>query len=168
MKLDIKKLKDGDRIEFGKGTFAQCTNYESDVSGLKGTISLNIIPNKDAITVVLDEPHDDFKDWDNEIYFDLNEDCEHGTHYSYLEKARLLENKKKTLNLEDIVQACELEFWDELIKHMPLAESGDSDPMQSFRFQSAMEEAIKSWWHFNGSEHYNLKDGDEILVRRDD
>jgi len=98
MKLDIKKLKDGDRIEFGKGTFAQCTNYESDVSGLKGTINLNIIPNKDAITVVLDESHDDFKDWDNEIYFDLNEDCEHGTHYSYLEKARLLEKNTQKVD----------------------------------------------------------------------
>tara|TARA_R100001244_G_scaffold112069_1_gene82915 strand:- start:35 stop:541 length:507 start_codon:yes stop_codon:yes gene_type:complete len=168
MKLDIKKLKDGDRIQFGKGTFAQCTNYEVDVSGLKGTITEVTVNDDEVIVVRLDKHHDDFKYWDNEIYFDLNEDLQHGTHYSYLEKAKLLGNKKKTLNLDDIVQACELEFWDELIKHMPLAESGDSDPMQSFRFQSAMEEAIKSWWHFNGSEHYNLKDGDEILVRRDD
>mgnify|MGYP003645975471 FL=1 len=77
--------------------------------------------------------------------------------------------KKKTLNLNDIVSDSEFSFWETVArKHMPLAESGDSDPMQSFRFQSAMEEAIKSWWYCNGAEHYNLKDGDEILKMSDD
>jgi|TARA_R100001480_G_scaffold145100_1_gene143168 hypothetical protein len=76
--------------------------------------------------------------------------------------------KKETLNLNNIVHDCELEFWDELIKHMPLADSGDFDPWQAYLFQKAMEDAIKHWWHFNGSEHYNLKVGKEILVRRGD
>ena len=76
--------------------------------------------------------------------------------------------QKKTLNLNNIVHDCELEFWDELIKHMPLADSGDFDPWQAFKFQKAMEDAIKHWWHWNGSEHYNLKDGNEILKMSDE
>ena len=51
---------------------------------------------------------------------------------------------------------------------MPLADSGDFDPWQAFKFQKAMEDAIKHWWHWNGSEHYNLKDGKEILKMSDD
>jgi hypothetical protein len=80
-----------------------------------------------------------------------------------------MKNKKKTLNLNDIVSDSEFSFWETVArKHMPLAESGDFDPWESHKFQTAMEEAIKHWWHWNGSEHYNLKDGNEILVRRDD
>ena len=169
MKLDIKKLKDGDRIQFGKDTFAQCTNYEVDVSGLKGTITEVTINDDDVLVVRLDEENKDFKWWDNEIYFDLKEDCEHGTHYSYLEKARLLENKKETLNLKKISRDSRSKFWETVArKHMPLAESGDFDPWEHHKFDIAIEEAIKHWWHCNGSEHYNLKDGDEILVRRGD
>ena len=90
MALNVKNLKDGDRIQFGKDTFAQCTNYESDISGLKGTIIEVTINDDDVLVVRLDEENDDFKWWDNEIYFDLKEDCEHGTHYSYLEKAKII------------------------------------------------------------------------------
>ena len=169
MKLDIKKLKDGDRIQFGKGTFAQCTNYEVDVSGLKGTITEVTVNDDEVIVVRLDKHHDDFKYWDNEIYFDLNEDLQHGTHYSYLEKAKLLGNKKKTLNLKKISRDSRSKFWETVArKHMPLAESGDFDPWEHHKFDIAIEEAIKHWWHCNGSEHYNLNDGDEILVRRGD
>ena len=70
---------------------------------------------------------------------------------------------KPTLNLKDIVEDCELAIGEVLIKHMPLATSGDVDPMQAIVLEQALENAIRHWWRWNGSEHYNLKDGVDIL-----
>jgi hypothetical protein len=71
---------------------------------------------------------------------------------------------KPTLNLQDIVADCEFEFWDRVAtKHMPLVRSGDFDPMQAYALEQALENAIRHWWRWNGEEHYNLKDGVDIL-----
>jgi hypothetical protein len=71
---------------------------------------------------------------------------------------------KPTLNLKDIVADCEFEFWDRVAtKHMPLVRSGDFDPMQAYALEQALENAIRHWWRWNGEEHYNLKDGVDIL-----
>ena len=71
---------------------------------------------------------------------------------------------KPTLNLKDIVADCEFEFWDRVAtKHMPLSRSGDCDPMQAIVLEQALENAIRHWWRWNGEEHYNLKDGVDIL-----
>ena len=71
---------------------------------------------------------------------------------------------KPTLNLQDIVADCELAFWDSVAtKHMPLVRSGDFDPMQAYALEQALENAIRHWWRWNGEEHYNLKDGVDIL-----
>ena len=65
---------------------------------------------------------------------------------------------KPTLNLNDIVSDCELDFWDNVArKHMPLSRSGDCDPMQAFELERAIEDNIKHWWHYNGGEHYSMK-----------
>jgi len=70
---------------------------------------------------------------------------------------------KPTVDLAKIVEDCELAIGEVLIKHMPLVESGDVDPMQAFELERALEKAIKHWWRWNGSEYYNLKDGVDIL-----
>jgi hypothetical protein len=71
---------------------------------------------------------------------------------------------KPTLNLKDIVADCEFEFWDRVAtKHMPLSRSGDCDPMQAIVLEQALENAIRHWWRWNGSEHYNLKVDGEII-----
>ena len=65
---------------------------------------------------------------------------------------------KPTVDLQDIVADCEFEFWDRVAtKHMPLVRSGDFEPMQAYALEQALENAIKHWWSWNGSEHYNLK-----------
>ena len=71
---------------------------------------------------------------------------------------------KPTVDLKKIVADCEFEFWDRVAtKHMPLVRSGDFDPMQAFELERALENAIRHWWRWNGSEYYNLKDGVDIL-----
>jgi len=71
---------------------------------------------------------------------------------------------KPTLDLNDIVADCELDFWDNVARrHMPLSRSGDCDPMQAFELERALHKAIKHWWHWNGSEYYNLEDDGDIL-----
>jgi len=89
--IDIKKLKKGDRIQFGKDTFAVVTNYEENISDLKGTV--DIIDNEgECIWVKLDEPNRHFKDYNNSIQFALVEEGSSGSDISYLEKADLLHN----------------------------------------------------------------------------
>lgn len=64
---------------------------------------------------------------------------------------------KPTVDLAKIVEDCELAIGEVLIKHMPLVESGDVDPMQAFALERAIEDNIKHWWHWNGGEHYSMK-----------
>jgi hypothetical protein len=70
---------------------------------------------------------------------------------------------KPTLNIKDIVEDCELAIGEVLIKHMPLATSGDVEPMQAFVLEQALENAIRHWWRWNGSDHYNLKVDGELI-----
>ena len=53
--LDITKLKDNDRIKFSDETFGQITNYEIDISNLKGTV----IECEDMIAIKLDKHFSD-------------------------------------------------------------------------------------------------------------
>jgi len=88
--ININKLKKGDRIQFGKGSFAMVTNFEDDISDLKGTI--DIIDNEEkCIWVKLDKPNRHFEDYDNSVQFALVEEGS-GTHIKYLEKSDLLFN----------------------------------------------------------------------------
>jgi len=64
---------------------------------------------------------------------------------------------KPTVDLAKIVEDCELAIGEVLIKHMPIVESGDVDPMQAFALERAIEDNIKHWWHNNGGEHYSMK-----------
>ena len=71
---------------------------------------------------------------------------------------------KPKLSLRDITQDCELAIGEVFIEHMPLAESGDVDPLVSMRLEVALNNAIKNWWRFNASHHYDL---DEMQVYDD-
>ena len=66
----------------------------------------------------------------------------------------MTDTTKPTINLSDIVEDAQLAFWAEVVKHLPLAESGDLDPMSSLL---TSEKAIIDWWGWNASMHYNLK-----------
>jgi len=88
--IDINKLKEGDRVQFGKGSFAMVTNFEDNISDLKGTI--DIIDNKgNCIWVKLDKPNRHFEDYNNSIQFALVKEGS-GTHIEYLKKSDLLFN----------------------------------------------------------------------------
>tara|TARA_R110002167_G_scaffold129367_2_gene312279 strand:- start:331 stop:747 length:417 start_codon:yes stop_codon:yes gene_type:complete len=88
--IDINKLKKGDRVQFGKDTFAMVTNFEDDISNLKGAI--NSIDNKgECIWVKLDKPNRHFEDYNNCVQFSLVEEGS-GSHISYLKKSDLLFN----------------------------------------------------------------------------
>ena len=88
--IDINKLKEGDRVQFGKDTFAMVTNFEDDISNLKGAI--NSIDNKgECIWVKLDKPNRHFEDYNNCVQFSLVEEGS-GSHISYLKKSDLLFN----------------------------------------------------------------------------
>ena len=63
---------------------------------------------------------------------------------------------KQTVKLADIIEDAHEAFWAKVAEHMPLAESGDFDPMQSARWDDAMEAAVRHWWSWNASEHYDL------------
>jgi hypothetical protein len=64
---------------------------------------------------------------------------------------------KETIALADIVNDAQLDFWYKVAEYMPLAEGGDFDPMSSLDFDLAIEEAIKTWWGWNASTHYDLQ-----------
>jgi hypothetical protein len=86
--MNINKLEIGNKVQFAKDTYAMVTNYELDVSHLKGTITH--IDNE-CIHIRTDLDIKDFEDWDYEIYFDLTSDqsCG-GTSIDYLKKAKLI------------------------------------------------------------------------------
>jgi hypothetical protein len=71
---------------------------------------------------------------------------------------------KPRIELADIIEDAEFAFWAEVVKHLPVAQSGDFDPISSLRFDLAITEAIRTWWGWNASMHYDLQlpDG-EIL-----
>jgi hypothetical protein len=100
--VDMDKLKDGDRIKFGDNSFGQITNYEIDISNLKGTIKRDkyIKEDKDFIAVKLDKHFADLEEWDNELHFDISKETvknpyemRFGTSFEYLQKAKLIVEK---------------------------------------------------------------------------
>ena len=80
------------------------------------------------------------------------------------DKMEVITMDKPKLSLRDITQDCELAIGEVFIEHMPLAESGDVDPLVSMRLEVALNNAIKNWWRFNASHHYDL---DEMQVYDD-
>ena len=86
--MNINKLEIGNKVQFAKDTYAMVTNYELDVSHLKGTITH--IDNE-CIHIRTDLDIKDFEDWDYEIYFNLTSDENYGgTSIDYLKKAKLI------------------------------------------------------------------------------
>jgi hypothetical protein len=69
----------------------------------------------------------------------------------------MADTTKPTINLSDIVEDAQAAFWAAVVKHLPLAESGDLDPMSSYHLDEALEKAIATWWGWNASMHYNLQ-----------
>ena len=97
--LEVNNLKDKDRIQFSKNSFGQITNYEIDISNLKGTVKTDryIDDKGDFIAVKLDKHFSDLDEWDNELHFDISEntmanpyEMQFGTSVDYLKKANLI------------------------------------------------------------------------------
>ena len=65
--------------------------------------------------------------------------------------------RKPVIKLHDIREDAQLAFWAEVVKHLPLAENGDFDPMSSHHFDEASEEAIVTWWQWNACMHYDMQ-----------
>jgi len=94
--IDITKLKMGDRVQFSPKSYGQITNYEIDISNLKGTV----IECEDMLSIKLDKHFSDLDEWDNELHFDISDntmanpyEMEFGTSFEYLQKAKLIEEK---------------------------------------------------------------------------
>ena len=71
---------------------------------------------------------------------------------------------KPRIKLSDIVDDAQMAFWYKVVEHMPLAQSGDFDPMSSLHFDLAIEEAIQIWWSWNASMHYDLQLPDGEII----
>lgn len=91
--MNINKLKDGDRVKFSEEAFGQITNYEIDISNLKGTV----IECEDMIAIKLDKHFSDLDEWDNQLHFDISKntianpyEMQFGTSFKYLKKAKLI------------------------------------------------------------------------------
>jgi hypothetical protein len=75
---------------------------------------------------------------------------------------------KPVIKLDDIVEDAQFAFWEEVVKHLPLAESGDFDFGAAHHFDLAIGQAIKLWWKWNASVPYDLDNGlGEILQGAD-
>ena len=74
---------------------------------------------------------------------------------------------KPIIRLTDITEDAQFSFWEQVVKHLPLADSGDFDPTSSCNFDLAIEEAIKIWWGYNASESYDLDIGNGEILTND-
>ena len=98
MSIDIKKLKMGDRVKFANNTYAQVTNYETDISNQLVTVvnfSANNwnTPNVNThVWIELDErnEHFDCDEWGNAVQFNLTDEMDGGTSVNYLKKAEVI------------------------------------------------------------------------------
>ena len=69
--------------------------------------------------------------------------------------------EKEPVSLENIVQDVDDAVWNVVVKHFPLAKSGDFDPLESGIWTESIRRAVTHWWTFNASEFYELnKDGE--------
>ena len=94
--LDVNKLKEGDRVKFSPKSYGQITNYEIDISNLKGTV----IEYENILSIKLDKHFSDLDEWDNELHFDISDNTmanpygmKFGTSFEYLQKAKLIEEE---------------------------------------------------------------------------
>lgn len=94
--MNVNNLKDGDRVKFSEEAFGQITNYEIDISNLKGTV----IECEDMIAIKLDKHFSDLDEWDNQLHFDISKntmanpyEMQFGTSIDYLKKAKLIKEQ---------------------------------------------------------------------------
>tara|TARA_R110000823_G_scaffold82699_1_gene187218 strand:+ start:163 stop:462 length:300 start_codon:yes stop_codon:yes gene_type:complete len=96
--INIKNLKMGDRVQFADKTFAQVTNYETDISNQLGTV-VNWSNNNKGIAshiwIKLDirNKHFDCDEWGNAVQFNLTDEMDGGTSVNYLKKAKQIEEE---------------------------------------------------------------------------
>lgn len=76
----------------------------------------------------------------------------------------MTDTTKPTKKLADIVEKAQIAFWAEVVRHMPMATSGDFDWGQAFQLDKALEDAVTHWWEWNASDHYNLLDSRDVLI----
>tara|TARA_Y100000593_G_scaffold43971_1_gene83975 strand:+ start:580 stop:858 length:279 start_codon:yes stop_codon:yes gene_type:complete len=91
MTLNVKNLKEGDRIQFGKETFGVAYRDEVDISGMKGEVSaFTYSLDGEHIWIKLDQTCDEFDEWDNQVQFNLDDKSFGGADHSELEKAKII------------------------------------------------------------------------------
>ena len=76
----------------------------------------------------------------------------------------MTDTTKPTKKLADIVGKAQNAFWAEVVRHMPMATSGDFAPLDARDLDIALEDAVTHWWEWNASEHYNLLDTTGVLI----
>ena len=96
--INIKNLKMGDRVKFADKTFAQVTNYETDISNQLGTVVNWSIDHKGIdshVWIKLDirNEHFDCDEWGNAVQFNLTDEMDGGTSIDYLKKAKLIKEQ---------------------------------------------------------------------------
>jgi len=67
-----------------------------------------------------------------------------------------MSDDRKVVSIANILDDAELSFWSQVVKHLPLAESGDFPPDHNHSWQTAIEEAVITWWDCNASDQYDL------------
>ena len=67
-----------------------------------------------------------------------------------------MSDDRKTVSIGNILDDSEYSFWSEVRKHFPLSKGGDFPPSAKRNWESAIEDAVITWWDFNASDHYDL------------
>ena len=70
----------------------------------------------------------------------------------------MTDDHKQIVNLETLVAAAEQALGQVLVKHMPLATSGDVDPWVAYRLDSTIRVLATTWCEVNASDHYIMPD----------
>ena len=72
---------------------------------------------------------------------------------------------KPVIKLDDIAEDAQFAFWQEVVKHLPLADGGDFDPLASYQFDLMVGQAIRHWWSWNASVSYDLDLGNGNILQ---
>tara|TARA_R100000306_G_scaffold60865_1_gene62088 strand:- start:1211 stop:1459 length:249 start_codon:yes stop_codon:yes gene_type:complete len=71
---------------------------------------------------------------------------------------KMTDDRKQIVNLEALVEDAEQALGQVLVKHMPLATSGDVDPWVAYRMQKTIKLLATAWCEDNASDHYIMRE----------
>ena len=72
---------------------------------------------------------------------------------------------KPVVKIQDILHDADDAFFEQVVKHLPLAHGGEFDFGVAAQWAQQQAAVIKHWWQYNASDNYNLEDlNGDILI----